>query len=331
MKKIILSICLIAMFSMRLFAQLTIDTSAHLENNAGIYSLLVSRNNHIVYEHYFKQYDANSLFSDQSLTKSICSLLIGIAIDKGYLTSVDERLVDIFPELKNDTDKRKQQITIRQVMNQASGLYHEDLTRIYNFLKLPNQSEYVLKAPMAAEPGKGWHYNNAASHLLSVIITKVTGMDTKAFATKYLFEPLNITTFEWAKMHDGYYDGSGLLSISLRSEDMLKIGSLLLHDGVYDHKQIVPKKWVKLIFNPDVFYNADWGFKNSTYALCYYHFIYKGVEVTYGMGWGGQFVIIIPSLKTIIVANENIADANAVKHSITFTNRIFPAIFSQLK
>jgi len=322
------------MFGTRLFAQLAIDTSAHLDNNPGIYSLLVSRNNHIVYKRYFKQYDANSLFSDQSLTKSICSLLIGIAIDKGYLTSVDEKLVDIFPELKNDTDKRKQQITIRQVMNQASGLYHEDLQKMFgiaNFLKLPNQSEYVLNAPLVAEPGKGWHYNNAASHLLSVIITKVTGMDTKTFATKYLFDPLNITTFEWAKMRDGYYDGSGLMSISLRSEDILKIGSLLLHDGVYGNRQIVPKMWIKLIFNPDVIYNADWGFKNSTYALCYYHFTYKGTKITYGMGWGGQFVIIIPSLQTVIVANENIADANAVKQSITFTNRIFPAIFSQLK
>jgi len=333
MKKNLLFFSLIIIFSTQLYAQLTIDTSAHLESNPGIYSLLVSQNDHVIYQRYFKQYNANTLFSDQSLTKSICSLLIGIAINKGYLTSVDEKLVDIFPELKNDTDKRKQSITIRQVMNQASGLYHEDLKSmlgIYNFLKLPDPSGYVLKAPLVTEPGKEWHYNNAASHLLSAIITKVTHMDTKTFATKYLFTPLNITKIEWARMQDGYYDGSGLKSISLQSADLLKIGSLLLHGGVYDHIQIVPKKWVKLIFNPDVFYNADWGFKNSTYALCYYHTTYKGTQITYGMGWGGQFMIIIPSLNAVIVANENIADANAVKQSIAFTTRIFPAIFHEL-
>jgi CubicO group peptidase (beta-lactamase class C family) len=175
-----------------------------------------------------------------------------------------------------------------------------------------------------------WHYNNAASHLLSVIITKVTHMDTRAFATKYLFALLNITDIEWAKMQDGYYDGSGLKSISLQSADLLKIGLLLLNNGVYDHRQIVPERWVKLISNPEVIYNADWGFANSTYALCYYHTTYKGVKITYGMGWGGQFVIIIPSLKAVIVANENIADAHAIKQSIAFTQQIFPSIFNQL-
>lgn len=334
MKKIALSLSLLILLGIRLYAQLTIDTSARLESNPGIYSLLVSQNDHIVYERYFNHQDANTLFSDQSLTKSICSLLIGIAIDKGYLTSVDEKLVEIFPELRDDADQRKLGITIRQVMNQASGFFHEELGSlfgIYYYLKLPDPSEYVLRAPLVAEPGKEWHYNNAATHLLSVIITKATHMDTRTFATKYLFAPLNITEVEWAKMQDGYYDGSGLKSIFLRSADMLKIGSLLLHDGVYNHRQIVPEKWVKLILDPDVLYKATWGFENSTYALCYYHTTYKGVKITYGMGWGGQFVIIIPSLKTVIVANENIADANAVKQSIAFTHQVFPAIFKQLE
>ena len=77
-------------------------------------------------------------------------------------------------------------------------------------------------------------------------------------------------------------------------------------------------------------YNAYWGFKNSTYALCYYHTTYKGIEITYGMGWGGQFMVIIPSFNAVIITNENIADANAIKQSIAFTHRIFPSIFNQL-
>ena len=96
-----------------------------------------------------------------------------------------------------------------------------------------------------AHSGAAWHYNNAASHLLSVIITKATKMDTRAFADKYLFGPLGITHYEWAKMKDGYYDGSGLLSIRMRSLDMLK----------------------------------------------------KGTAITYGMGWGGQFLVIYDQLR----------------------------------
>jgi CubicO group peptidase (beta-lactamase class C family) len=72
---------------------------------------------------------------------------------------VDQKLTDIFPELMSDTDKRKQSITIRMVMNQASGLYHEDLMRLRTYLELQNPSGYVLSAPLAAEPGKEWHYN----------------------------------------------------------------------------------------------------------------------------------------------------------------------------
>jgi hypothetical protein len=210
-----------------------LDTLTYLQHNPNVYAILIQKHDHLLYKRFYNNHDENSLFNEQSLAKSVCSLLIGIAIDKGYLTSVDQKLADIFPELMSDTDARKQSITIRMVMNQASGLYHEDLTRLRTYLELQNPSGYVLSAPLAAEPGKEWHYNNAASHLLSLIITKTTHMDTKSFADKYLFGPLGITQYEWAKMKDGYYDGSGLLSIRMRQADMLKIGELILKNGAW--------------------------------------------------------------------------------------------------
>ena len=311
--------------------QIPIDTSHYIKDNPNIYSILVSRNGHIIYKKYFGDYTEKSLFNDQSLTKSIVSILIGIAIDKGYIKSVDEKAADFLPELKNDPDKRKQEISIREIMNQASGFYHEELTAIPDFLQLPNPSDYVLKAPLVTDPGKTFHYNNAASHLLSVIISKSTNIDSRSFAKKYLFDPLGVTEFDWAKMKDGYFDGSGLLSIRLRSEGMLKIGELLLHGGVFDGKQIVSSKWVNLILNPDIFYHTEWGFDQSNYALCWYHCDYKGTKLIYGMGWGGQFLILVPSLQAIIVINESHDDATAVQQSTTFIHRIFPMIFEQLK
>ena len=323
--------CLLLAATIHGYAQLTIDTSAYVKNNPGIYSIIVSKNDRTIYQRFFNQHTANDLFNDQSLTKSIVSLLIGIAIDKGYIRSVDEKIIDFFPELKNDTDKRKRDITIRQVMNQASGLYHEDLERIPEFLRLPNPSAFVLRSPLVSDPGKIFHYSNAASHLLSVILTKSTHMNTRSFAQKFLFGPMGITTFDWAKMQDGYYDGSGLLSIRLHSQDMVKIGALLLQEGKYGDKQIVPQEWVNGILHPAIFYATEWGFDQSTYALCWYHAVYKGTPITYALGWGGQFLILIPSLQSIIVTNENTADATAIKNSITFTRHIFPLIFGQLK
>ena len=311
-------------------AQNGLDTLSYLKNNPDVYAILVAKNNQFLYEKFYGQYDNNTLFNDQSLTKDICALLIGIAIDKGYLTSVDEKLVDVFPALKQDTDVRKQLITIRMVMNQASGLYHENLANLAAYLSLSDPSSYILAAPLAADPGKEWHYNNAASHLLSVILTKVTHMDTRSFAIQYLFGPLGITHFEWAKMKDGYYDGSGLLSIRMRASDMLTIGMLILNNGVYKGSQVVPAKWIHSIFDPEVHYPADWGFPNSIYGLDFYHFKYKGVAIIYGMGWGGQFLVIIPSLNAVVMANENIADANAVHQSVAFVHQVFPVIYDLL-
>jgi CubicO group peptidase (beta-lactamase class C family) len=91
-------------------AQNGLDTLSYLKNNHDVYAILVAKNNQFLYEKFYDHYDDNTLFNDQSLTKDICALLIGIAIDKGYLTSVDEKLADVFPALKQDTDVRKQQI-----------------------------------------------------------------------------------------------------------------------------------------------------------------------------------------------------------------------------
>lgn len=329
-KKIFIPIFLL-FISTPLFAQINIGSIPSIKNNPGIYSLLISQNDAIVCQKYFNGHTDHELFNNQSLTKSVMSLLIGIAINKGNIKSVDEKIVDFFPALKNDTDKRKQAITIRQIMNQASGFYHEDLMRLDQYLTLPDPSGYVLNAPLLSKPGKVFHYSNAATHLLSVILTKSTGMDTRAFAAKYLLAPLGITNFEWPKLNDGYYDGAGLLAIRLRTCDMVKIGSLLLHNGMYNGKPVVPAKWIGQLLHPDVTYPTEWGLDHSTYGLCWYYNVYKGTGVIYGLGWGGQFVMVIPARKAVIAINENPANENAIKQSITFTTRTFPAIFKQLK
>lgn len=330
MRNITLPVIFSLLTSLPLCAQLHFDSSIYVQNNPGLYSIVIAKNNHIIYSKYYNNCTEDSLFNDQSLTKSVMSLLIGIAIDKGYIRSVDEKITDFFPVLLSDTDKRKQTITLRQIMNQASGLYHENLEQLGVFLSLPDPSGYVLKSPLVADPGKEFHYNNAATHLLSVILTRSTRMDTRSFAKKFLFDPIHITKFEWAKMQDGYYDGSGLLSLRLRSEDIAKIGLLLLNKGMYQQQQVVPAQWGAAIFQPEIFYPTPWGFSTSTYALCYYHTIYKGVPLIYGLGWGGQLLILIPSLNAVVVANENISDRGAIRQSNTFIQHIFPLIFDEL-
>lgn len=332
MKAFLLFLLLSASMASR--AQVRIDTAAAISNNPSLYALVVNRDGRTIYRRYFNDHRDTDRMNDQSLTKSIVSLLVGIAIGKGDIRSVDQPIVDFFPELRKDPDPRKSQVTIREIMNQASGLYYEDLTSargIPDYLNAPSQKDLVLRSPLNAEPGRTWHYSNAATHLLSVILSKSTGTDTYTFAKKYLFGPLGIADVEWMKMNDGFYDGCGLLSIRLRTEDMLKIGLLILHNGRLGSRQIVPEKWIQLILDPDKYYQTDWGFSHSTYALCYYHATVGGIPITYGMGWGGQFLVVIPALHAVVVANQSIADATAIRQENNFTSGIFPVLLRQIR
>lgn len=156
-------------------------------------------------------------------------------------------------------------------------------------------------------------------------------MTTLEFAQKYLFGPMAIHHVHWYKMFDGYYDGCGLYSVEMSTADMNKIGSLLLYKGHYHGLAVVPEKWIAELLNPAIFYHTDWGFDGSTYALCFYHFNYNSTPITYGLGWGGQHVFVIPAKKAVISVNQSIDGATAIKAEGLFLNKIFPLIYQQLK
>ena len=312
-------------------AQTSFDTSALVRDNPGIYSLVVSVKDSIVYNRAFNGKSAGDLFNNQSLTKNICAVLIGIAIDKGFIPSLDVPVADFLPALKNDPDQRKHIITLRELMNQASGLWHENLARLDIYLDMADPSGYVLKQPLLSDPGSELHYNNAASHLMSLILTKATGQTTLEFARQYLFDPLDIRQVEWPKMKDGYYDGGGLLSVHMRTVDVNKIGRLLLNKGRYNRKQIVSEKWAAQLLTPMKTYPAPWGLPNTTYGLCFYHKSLKGAALSYGMGWGGQFLILIPGMDAVVSVNQAVNDRTAIRQSGVFMDNIFPMIFDWIQ
>lgn len=326
MRKALLS-AVILILHLNSQAQITDSALAKLP---GLYCIAVSINDTIRYDRHFNKTTPDDVFDDQSLTKSMGSLLIGIAIDKGLIPSLDTKLTQWFPQLNNDPDKRKQDITLRHIMNQASGLRHEDLDKpngIGEWLALTDMAGFVLDPPLLTTPGEVFHYSNAATHLLGIILTKSSGMDVLSFAKKYLLHPLDITTVEWRKAKDGYYDLAGLENIRLRTADWLKIGSLLLHEGQYHQKQIVPKQWINQIIHPDKTYPTEWGFHPSQYGLCWYHINYKGREMVYGLGWGGQFLVVVPELKMVLAINQSKEDQNAIRRAARFLESIFPAFF----
>jgi CubicO group peptidase (beta-lactamase class C family) len=214
-------------------------------------SYIVVRHGYIVYEDYPSSYGIDTLHILHSVTKSFTSALIGIAIEEGYISNVEESVVSFFSDRTiANLDDRKQRMTVRHLLNMQAGLQWNEWTFPYSDMRndlrqmvfSPDCIQFVLDRLMTNEPGTLWIYNTGASHLLAGIIHETTGQIPLAFAFDHLFGPLGITRAFWTLDRNGLnYGGSEL---HLRPRDMAKFGLLYLNDGEWDGTQIVPAEWV---------------------------------------------------------------------------------------
>lgn len=263
------------------------------------YSLLIYQNNQLLFEKYYNGFNSSKLNNLKSVTKSITSLLIGIAIDKGLIKNENQKLIDVFPELFDDeTDQLKKELTIRNLLTMSAGFEWNNFggkwRRGWDNSKDPNR--YIIqKVPLKEQPGEVWNYNSALSHLLSGLIKKYSHMNTLDFAKKYLFDPLDIKNIRWQKAADGNEMGNSELWLTPR--DLAKIGLLMLNDGIWNGHQIVSKSWIKK--STQKYFE---GFPQIGGYGYHWHTRKFGKFNSYlAAGWGGQFLIVIPSLQMVIV------------------------------
>lgn len=307
----------------------TTSTEEILPMKDSVFSTLVSKDGKIVFEEYYNGKTRDSLCDAQSLTKGILSLLIGMAIEKKYIKNVDEPIAKFFPnEFKNFTDKKKNSITIRHILNQTSGLSWKGYLEHEEWLNSEDPISFVLNKKLENEPGKHYNYNSGATHLLSVIISKTTGKSTLEFGNEVLFRPLGINQIDWQKRNKGYYDGSGL-GLKMKPIDLLKIGQLLENKGAWNEEQIVSEKWIQKLFDEDEKSKTKWGLKNSSHGFCWYKSEFRGHEIDYGMGYGGQFIFIISNKNIIIVATHNHDTPNGIEQQINFLSKKLPKLIEK--
>ena len=212
-------------------------------------SVVVVRHGEIVFEDYPdpRIYSERLLHNLYSVTKSVTSILIGIAIGEGTIGSVDERVVDFFGDREiAHLDERKRRMTVEDLLTMRSGLSWigpDDMHHSWgDGLRSGDPVQYALDRPMVHEPGSVWYYNGGCSHLLSAILTEATGMSTLAFANESLFGPLGIDRVRWPQDPNGIYFGGQ--DIWLTPHGMAKLGQLYLNDGVWNGEQIVPADWI---------------------------------------------------------------------------------------
>lgn len=321
-------------------------------NYPRIHSVLILRNNKLVYEQYWPGYDAvrgkgfmgfvdqhrDSLHDQRSVTKSFVGAGIMIALNQGKIKSLDQRVFDLFPEYAKYDTGMKRQITIQHLLNMSAGLeWNENIpyTDPKNSEILMNTSpdaiEFVLSQKIVDVPGKKFNYSGGCSQVLAAIVEKTTGMPVDKFLEKNLFNPLGIEKYTWVKNNDK--NPSAASGLRLRSRDMAKFGLVYMNDGKWNDKQIIPSSAVtqtirSQITTPDTYPGVPHiGYSNQFWIITE---VNKGDTITYAQcqGNGGQLIIHDKKhnlLLIITAGNYNRWNLRKSAFDI-YTDFVYPAI-----
>lgn len=282
-------------------------------------------------------YQGTKLHSLQSVTKSITSIGIGIAIDEGHIPDgVDTPAMSFFKDYEHDLeDPRKQAMRLHDMLTMRSGIRWNEMTSYDDERNSCTQLEssedwiqFVLDHPMREDPGTRFDYNSGVSVLIGKVVHVATGKRIDQYLEDKLFTPLGIKNYYWKKTPKGEIDTEG--GLYLAPHDLARIAYLFLQNGQWDRKQIVSNDWVELSTSPivdDVFPGNDR--VDDGYGFQWWVDRQKnGKSVIYsGKGYGGQFPIVIPEHNLIIVFNAwNIHGSPELSTQQAVEDRIIPAI-----
>ena len=268
-------------------------------------SLIIMKNGELVVEEYVNGGGPAQVYDIRSASKSVLSAVLGIAIKSGYIESIDQKVIDFFPEYNTkELDPRVYDLRIRHLITMKSGFKIKETGKVYQQLyKSKDWIEHILHLPFKSVPGKEFNYHSFNTHLLSATITKATGMSTLEYATQTLFSPLGIKQVLWEKDPNGIYIGGW--GLSLKAQDMAKFGMLYLNDGYFQGTQVVPSEWVKLstIDKSGMIgtYYSGW---NKTYGYGYLWWVKRlddKIDIPFAMGHGGQRIAIMPNVNAVMV------------------------------
>lgn len=294
-----------------------------LATTSNVHAVVAARGGRLVFERYFSgdeqvpgrlyghriehvRFDADTLHNMKSASKSVMSLAVGIAIDRGLIRSVNQPIFDFFPELSDLRSQEKDRIQLVHALTMSMGLkwveatpatgdYDNDEARMH---MASDPCRYVLGLPVTAPVGQTFFYNTGALALVSAVLRRATGLPLDEFIRVNLFEPLGITHAEW-ETYRGEVDAGG--GLHLRPRDMAKLGQLVLAGGRWNDRQIVSRAWIetsttaKLTATDNQSYGYLWWLGRARL---------NGREVHWigALGRGGQYIRIVPELDLVVVA-----------------------------
>ena len=274
-------------------------------------------------------YHGTKLHSMQSVTKSVTSLLMGIAWDKGLVPDLDQPIIQHFNEYQTNLDEPNRLIlSLEDLLTMRSGIlwdeenYNEDHNSCIVMELSEDWIQYILDQPMELGPGTQFEYNSGASVLIGKLLRTFTGITVEQWAEQHLFDPLGITEYYWKKTPLGETDTEG--GLYLKSHDLAKIGYLMLRQGMWGDQRVVSEEWVQKSLYPEVKVR-----EGLAYGYQWWVPEYEGdqTKVFAGNGYGGQFLMVAPDHDLLMVFNGwNIHEPPAKSTYTVFQNLILPQL-----
>lgn len=293
-----------------LVAELYID-AANLET---VYSVLLIKNGHLVAEKYFNEGKIDQKARLQSVTKSFTSALVGLALEQGCLESTDQKMLEFFPELIDQiNDPRKEQITIRHLLQMRAGYPWEESTQdLFEILYSGFRPSTLAEIPLNRDPGTEFQYSNLSSHILGIIVARACKTDLKSFAQAHLFAPLQIEPGKWIQDWEGYYNGHADLHLTAR--DAAKFGLMYLDKGKYNETRVLPARWIGESLQ---YYSENVNSSGTNhgsvgrylreigYGYQWWSASIDGYRFNLAWGHGGQFIFLLDEYDMVVVVTSD--------------------------
>ena len=265
-----------------------------------LHSLTVSQRGQITFEYFAKGHGPARHANIKSASKSVISTLVGQAIERKLIPRLDEPIVRWFPELRNDPDKRKQTITVEDLLSMRSGLASTSGAQYGRWVTSANWVRYALTRPMVSDPGTSMEYSTGTSHILSAILTRASGRSTHQFASDVLARPLGITLAPWTRDPQGIFFGGNEMVMTPRQ--MIALGELYLNRGRAGDRQILPAAWVDASCTPRT--RSRWD-GDREYGLGWWIQDVSGHRACFAWGFGGQYILVFRELDLVVAVTSS--------------------------